>query len=101
MDLKSNDMDMTGDTWFGDYSLFDNHVLTSNDNEFLWEFFYKIINQANGIINSIDPTVSPQETMNYYYQSHTYRGIAYFYLLRLYQHTGADDDAENVSNRFW
>jgi starch-binding outer membrane protein, SusD/RagB family len=96
MDLKSNDMDMTDDSWFGDYSLFDNHVLTSGDNEFLWEFFYKIINQANGIINSIDPTVSPVETLNYYYQSHSYRGIAYFYLLRLYQHTRAADGADAV-----
>ena len=96
MDLKSNDMDMDGDTHFGDYSLFDNHVLTSSDTEFLWEFFYKIINQANGIINSIDPTVSPEETLNYYYQSHAYRGISYFYLLRLYQHTKAADTEDAV-----
>ena len=56
MDLKSNDMDMDAKTHFGDYSLFDNHVLTSDDTYFLWEFFYKIINKANEIINSIDPS---------------------------------------------
>jgi hypothetical protein len=96
MDLKSNDMDMDVNTHFGWYSLFDNHVLTSSDTYFLWEFFYKIINQANGIINSIDPDVAPTETLDFYYQSHAYRGLSYFYLLRLYQHTRAADDSEAV-----
>jgi len=96
MDLKSNDMDMDVSTHFGFYSLFQNHVLTSTDTYFLWEFFYKIINQANGIINSIDPEVAPTETLNFYYQSHAYRGLSYFYLLRLYQHTTAADTAEAV-----
>ena len=96
MDLKSNDMDMDVNTHFGWYSLFDNHVLTSSDTYFLWEFFYKIINQANGIINSIDPDVAPTETLDFYYQSHAYRGLSYFYLLRLYQHTRAANADEAV-----
>lgn len=90
MDLRSNDMDMSRNTHFGDYNNYDNIILTSNNNEFIWEFFYKVINNANGIINTI-PDDSPQEALNFKYKSYTYRAIAYFYLIRIYQHTKADD----------
>jgi hypothetical protein len=90
MDLRSNDMDMSVNTHFGDYNNYDNIILTESDNEFMWEFFYKVINNANGIINTISDD-SPQEALNYKYKSYTYRAIAYFYLIRIYQHTKADD----------
>lgn len=90
MDLRSNDMDMSRNTWFGTYHNYDNIILTSNDNDFMWEFFYKIINNANGIINTI-PDTSPEETLNFKYKAYAYRAIAYFYLIRIYQHTKADD----------
>lgn len=90
MDLRSNDMDMSRLTWFGFYNNYDNIVLTSNDGDFLWEFFYKVINNANGIINTI-PDDSPAETLVFKYKSLAYRGIAYFYLIRIFQHTRAAD----------
>jgi hypothetical protein len=90
MDLRSNDMDMSRNTHFGSYNNYDNIILTSGNNEFMWEFFYKVINNANGIINTI-PDDSPQEALNFKYKSYTYRAIAYFYLIRIYQHTKADD----------
>lgn len=95
MDLRSNDMDMSRNTWFGSYNNYNNIVLTSNDNEFLWKFFYKVINNANGIINSI-PEDSPEETLIFKYKSYTYRAIAYFYLIRIYQHTRAGDATEAI-----
>ncbi|TXE09823.1 RagB/SusD family nutrient uptake outer membrane protein [Seonamhaeicola algicola] len=95
MDLRSNDMDMSRNTWFGAFNNYDNIILTSNDNDFMWEFFYKVINNANGIINTI-PEGSPEETLIFKYKSHTYRAIAYFYLLRIYQHTKASDDTEAI-----
>ena len=95
MDLRSNDMDMSRSTWFGAYNNYDNIILTSGDNEFIWEFFYKIINNANGIINQI-PETSPEETLIFKYKSHAYRAIAYFYLIRIYQHTRASDDTEAI-----
>lgn len=95
MDLRSNDMDMSRNTWFGAYNNYDNIVLTSNDNDFIWEFFYKVINNANGIINSI-PEESPEETLTFKYKSHAYRAIAYFYLIRIYQHTRASDATEAI-----
>jgi len=51
-DVRSNDLDMSGTTWFGAYHRYDNVLPNSNDTEHLWEFFYKVINQANGIINT-------------------------------------------------
>ncbi|WP_246147130.1 RagB/SusD family nutrient uptake outer membrane protein [Seonamhaeicola marinus] len=95
MDLRGNDMDMSRNTWFGAYNNYDNVILTSNDNDFIWEFFYKVINNANGIINTI-PDTSPEETLVFKYKSHAYRAIAYFYLIRIYQHTRADDSTEAI-----
>ena len=90
MDLRSNDMDQSRNTWFGAYNNYDNIILTSNDNDFIWKFFYKIINNSNGIINTI-PDDAPQEALNFKYKSYSYRAIAYFYLVRIYQQTKADD----------
>ncbi|MFA9189889.1 RagB/SusD family nutrient uptake outer membrane protein [Flavobacterium sp. FZUC8N2.13] len=90
MDLRSNDIDMSRNTWFGFYNNYDNVILTSNDNAFIWKFFYKIINNSNAIINLVPPT-APEESLAFKYKSHAYRAIAYFYLLRMYQHTLADD----------
>ena len=90
MDLRSNDMDMSASTWFGAYHRYTNTVVTSGNNDFIWTFFYRIINNANSIINSI-PDDSPDEVLVYKYKSQTYRAIAYFYLLRIYQHTKASD----------
>jgi hypothetical protein len=95
MDLRSNDMDMSRDTWFGVYNNYDNIGLTYNDNDFIWEFFYKVINNANGIINTI-PDDAPEEVLVFKYKSYTYRAIAYFYLLRIYQHTKASDATEAI-----
>ena len=94
-DLRSNDLDMSGSTWFGGYHRYDNVIPNSDDTEHLWEFFYKVINQANGIINTI-PDESPDEILIYKYKSYTYRAIAYFYLIRIFQHTKAADSAEAI-----
>ncbi len=91
MDLRSDDMDMSVNTHFGRYSNYSNIVGNSVDNEFIWKFFYKVINNANSIINTI-PDDSPQSTLEFKYKSYTYRAIAYFYLIRIYQHTTAADN---------
>ncbi len=95
MDLRGNDMDMSKNTWFGSYPNYENIGLTYRNNEFIWQFFYKVINNANGIINTISDD-SSEEVLVYKYKSYTYRAIAYFYLLRIYQHTKADDATEAI-----
>lgn len=95
MDLRGNDMDMSKSTWFGAYNKYDNTVLTHNDNDFIWEFFYKIINNANGVINTVADD-APKESLVFKYKSHAYRAIAYFYLIRIYQHTRASDSTEAI-----
>lgn len=95
MDLRSNDMDMSRNTWFGSYSNYENIGLTYTNNDFIWEFLYKVINNANGIINTI-PDDAPEEVLVFKYKSYTYRAIAYFYLIRIYQHTRADDSTDAI-----
>ena len=91
MDLRSGDMDMSVFTHFGRYSNYINVITNAADNEFHWRFFYKVINNANNIINTI-PDSSPQSTLDFKYKAYTYRAIAYFYLIRMYQHTTAADN---------
>ncbi len=95
MDLRGNDMDMSRNTWFGVYNSYDNITPSHNDNDFIWEFFYKIINNANGIINTVADD-APEESLAFKYKSYAYRGIAYFYLIRIYQHTRAADGTEAI-----
>ena len=95
MDLRSNDMDMSRNTWFGPYNIYENVTLTHTDNDFIWEFFYKVINNANGIINTVADD-APEESLVFKYKSYGYRAIAYFYLLRIYQHTTASDATEAI-----
>lgn len=95
MDLRSNDMDMSANTWFGRYSIYDNITLRDINNEFIWKFFYKVINNANGIINTVADD-SPEKSLIFKSKSYAYRAIAYFYLIRIYQHTRASDDTEAI-----
>ena len=95
MDLRSNDMDMSTNTWFGGYSIYDNITLTHDDNEFIWTFLYKVINNANGIINTVADD-APEESLIFRSKSYAYRAIAYFYLIRIYQHTKASDATEAI-----
>ena len=94
-DLRSNDMDMDGTTHFSTYHDYNNVLPNNYHTEFLWKFFYKVINQANGIINTI-PDDSPEDILVYKYKSHTYRAIAYFNLIRIFQFTTASDSAEAI-----
>jgi len=91
MDLRSNDMDMSASTWFGDFNDYENIDETYGDNEFLWAFFYKVIKDSNEVISLIPETVTNEELLVYKNKAYFYRGMAYFYLLRIYQHTKASD----------
>ena len=95
MDLRSNDMDISTNTWFGYYNDYNNILLTSRNNKFIWQFFYKVINNANGIINTVSDDAT-KETLVFKYKSYAYRAIAYFYLIRIYQHTRASDSTEAI-----
>lgn len=90
MDLRGMDMDMSAASWFLRYNNYANVVLTDNNTDFMWEFFYKLINNANGIINTI-PDDAPEEVLVFKNKSYAYRAMAYFYLIRIYQHTKASD----------
>lgn len=95
MDLRSNDMDMSRSTWYGAYHRYDNTVLTSGNNDFMWEFLYKAINNANQVINLIEDD-APDELLIFKSKAYAYRAIGYFYLIRMYQHTKADDNTPAI-----
>lgn len=90
MDLRGMDMDMSAASWFVRYNNYSNVVLTDNNTDFMWEFFYKLISNANGIINTIADD-APEEVLVFKHKSLAYRAMSYFYLIRIYQHTKASD----------
>ncbi len=88
-DLMSEDMAPSAYHQFGfDYRL-DNRSATYARPRTTWYLFYRIIYNANSIINAIDEAESTSEIFrnNIKAQALTLRGYAYFQLIQWFQHT--------------
>ena len=88
-DLMSEDMAPSAHHHFGfDYRL-DNRSATYARPRNTWYLFYRIIYNANGIINAIDEAESSSEAYknNLKAQALALRGYAYFQLVQWFQHT--------------
>jgi hypothetical protein len=91
LDLMSSDMGSTSTMFFffmGTYR-FDFQVRTGIINDMIWQYYYKIVKKANGILDLLDgdeniPTDATQKA--YWGQAKAMRAYAYFYLANLYQH---------------
>ena len=68
-DLRSNDMDMSVDVWFGTYNNFNNVLVNGDNNQFLWSFFYRVINNSNEIMSRI-PDGSPDDAIIFRNKAH-------------------------------
>lgn len=62
------------------------HQTPSNrDNEYYYSFFYRLISNANKIINNIDGATGDEKTRNYIKgQAFAYRAFAYFNIVQMY-----------------
>jgi hypothetical protein len=95
MDLQGNDMLLSNtNNWFGDEYMFVNlREQTSGYTADKWYNYYKIIYKANQILDLI-PADATGSALSYKAQCLTYRALAYYYLLNIYQdayiHGGKD-----------
>ena len=91
LDLQNDDMIMTqqGYSWmWADYR-FTNRDAALVDVMLYWNYFYKLIKSSNKIIASLpeDTAELTDEQLAIFGQAYAFRGMAYHYLVRLYQHT--------------
>ena len=90
-ELMNDDIVMTqqGYNWmWGDYR-FTNRDAALPDALLHWNYFYKLIKSANKIIASLPENTEELsvDEKAIFGQAYAFRGIAYHYLVRLYQHT--------------
>jgi len=89
LDVMSDDMPMTIAYFFtSDY----NYLYTERDDysrtHMIWNFYYDIVNNANGILDNQEAFQGEPEEVNYVVgQAYALRAYAYYYLVNLYQHT--------------
>jgi len=90
LDLMGEDMAIwsQGYGWFTDSYGYNIHSATKGKTEYMWDHYYNLVNNSNEIINNIEAIDASTEKVNYVKgQALAIRAYAYFYLVRLYQHT--------------
>lgn len=94
-DLQGNDMVLSDmSNWFGDEYMFENlRQQTNSLTAERWYCYYKMVYQANQILDLI-PEGATGAALVYKAQALTFRALAYYYLLNVYQtsymHGGKD-----------
>lgn len=94
-DLQGNDLVLSDmSNWFGDEYMFENlRQQTNSMTAERWYCYYKMVYKANQILDLI-PAEATGSALVYKAQALTYRALAYYYLLNVYQtsymHGGKD-----------
>ncbi len=91
-DLAGEDMPIEYSHWFGtDYKLIYPTIASYSRTAFLWNFHYKLIDNANRVLTAIEKIEVTEAEEPYFNQikgeASALRAWAYFRLIRLYQHT--------------
>ena len=87
LDLMTEDMIMATDSWFIYDYIYDDRNAAYRRPTFIWNFYYKIIYNANLILEQIDPATTNAELKGIRGQALALRAFSYFYLVRLFQNT--------------
>jgi len=87
MDMMGEDLVMlnSGSSWFvGAYAWLDHRNANSSMNYYVYRFYYKVIANANMIINNIDNATGTDDKKMIKGQALTYRAWAHFYLVQIF-----------------
>jgi hypothetical protein len=89
LDVMGDDMPMTIAYFYSsDYNYLYTERSDYSRTHMLWNFYYDIINNVNGILDNKEAFEGSQEEINYVLgQAYTLRAFSYFYLVNLYQQT--------------
>ena len=99
-DLKGEDMEIwsEGYGWFTDQYAYEDIDATQRFTEFIWDYTYDLVNNANRILAKIDDVEATEKEYNYIKgQALALRAHAFFNLVRHYQHTyKGNEDAPGI-----
>ena len=87
LDLMTEDLIMATDSWFIYDYIHDNRNATYRRPTLIWNFYYKIIYNANLILDQIDAGTTDAALRAIRGQALAVRAYSYFYLAQLFQHT--------------
>lgn len=96
-DMMGQDIVQQKFHWFGyDYE-HDNHEMTYRRTQVNWTYLYTVISNAN-LVFAMTSENSTSETIRAFRgQAYALRGMSYYYLIQLYQHTyGNSDDLPGI-----
>lgn len=103
-DMMGENMVQQKSHWFTYDYQHDNHEYNYRRTTVNWKTFYTVIAKSNEIINFFDEEPEGVGSKGILGQAYALRGMAYFYLIQLYQHTNPDDpsnlDKPGVPMRF-
>lgn len=88
LDLMANDMVQTTYHWFGRYYRYDGRTEVSRITRQVWHFYYYVIKNANEILDFIPADATNQDVLYLKGRAKALRAMAYFNLVRVYQHEG-------------
>lgn len=91
LDLMSNDAVQVINHWFGNYYSYQGRTEPFSTTHIIWNFYYSIIKNMNDIIAFIPADVERQDLTYVKGRALALRGMSYFNLVRVYQHTYAEN----------
>lgn len=93
LDLMSNDAVQVVNHWFGNYYSYKGRTEPFSTTHIIWNFYYSVIKNMNDIIAFIPADVDRQDLKYVKGRALAMRGMAYFNLVRVYQHTYSENQA--------
>jgi hypothetical protein len=91
LDLMSNDAVQVVDHWFGNYYSYRGRTEPFSTTHVIWNFYYSIIKNMNDIIAFIPEDVEEESLLYVKGRALSLRGMSYFNLVRVYQHTYSEN----------
>ncbi|WP_299366555.1 RagB/SusD family nutrient uptake outer membrane protein [Winogradskyella sp.] len=91
MDIVCGDAALSGSAfgWYNDVAnMITTTDFTTEENEFIWSYYYRVINTANTVIvtsGGENPSTTDETTLRINAQAKAYRAYSYFYLAQLFQ----------------
>lgn len=91
LDMVSGDMALSSSSygWYdGTANLVSTVDFTQDENSIIWQYYFRIINQSNDVINSLggnDAEPNTPGSRHVFGQAKAARGYAYFYLAQIFQ----------------
>lgn len=86
-DMMSEDIVMSKLSWFMYDYKHDNREWNYRRTRTDWTYLYTVISSANNVLGMTNPETTSDQIKAYRGQVLALRGMAYFYLIQLYQHT--------------